>query len=54
MSFDDNYMKKLTSRKEPMDEIFPQTGQVSIPISNLFEEYVKLFDELETAILSKA
>ncbi|XP_052626769.1 uncharacterized protein LOC128133398 [Lactuca sativa] len=53
MSFDDNYVKKLTSSKEPMDEIFPQTGQVTIPISNLFEEYVKLFDEPESAILSE-
>lgn len=36
VSFDDNYVKKLTSSKEPIDEIFPQTGQVSIPISNFF------------------
>ena len=54
MSFDHIYMKKLTSSKETMDEIFPQTGQVSIHICNLFEEYVKLFDEPKTSILSEA
>mgnify|MGYP001546459011 CR=1 FL=1 len=37
-----------------MEEIFPQTGQVTAPISNLFEEYMLLFDEPENAILSKA
>ncbi|XP_052622435.1 uncharacterized protein LOC128127785 [Lactuca sativa] len=37
-----------------MDEIFPQTGQVSVPISNLFELYMKLFDDPETAILFEA
>ena len=37
-----------------MNEIFPKIGQVSVPLSNLFEEYMLLFDEPENSILSEA
>lgn len=37
-----------------MEEIFHTTGQVSVPTSNLFEEFMMLFDEPENAILSEA
>ena len=36
-----------------MEETFPQTSHVTAPISNLFEEYILLFDEPEKANLSK-
>ena len=36
-----------------MKEIFPKSGQVSVPLSNLFEEYMLLFDEPEKAIHSE-
>ena len=35
-----------------MGEIFQELGQVSVPISNLVEEYIRLFDETEKAIHS--
>ena len=47
VTFDDDYVKKLQSYKGPTEEIFPKLGQVSVPISNLFEEYMLLFDEPE-------
>ena len=37
-----------------MGEIFPELGQVLVPISNLFEEYMRLFDEPEKVIHSEA
>ncbi|XP_023745445.1 uncharacterized protein LOC111893610 [Lactuca sativa] len=36
-----------------MGEIFPESGQVSAPLSNLFDEYIRLFDEPEKAIHSE-
>ncbi|XP_023759336.1 uncharacterized protein LOC111907759 [Lactuca sativa] len=54
VTFDDNYVKKLQSSESPMKEIFLQKGQVTVPISNLFEEYIMLFVEPEKATLSEA
>lgn len=38
VNFDDDYVKKLQSSKGPMEEIFPKSGEVSVLVSNLFEE----------------
>ena len=53
VTFDDNYVKKIQSTDRTTLEIFPETGLVSTPISNLFEEYTRLFDEQEKAINSE-
>nr|KAJ0227036.1 hypothetical protein LSAT_V11C100049630 [Lactuca sativa] len=54
VTFDDNYMKKVQRTESASEDIFPEFGQVSVPISNLFEEYIRLFDEPEKAINSEA
>ena len=54
VTFDDNYMKKVQRSESDLGEIFPESGQVSVPISNLFEEYMRLFDEPEKATNSEA
>ena len=53
VTFDDDYVKKLQSNKGPIGEIFLASGRFSVPISNLFEEFILLFDELEKAINSE-
>nr|KAJ0203047.1 hypothetical protein LSAT_V11C500252350 [Lactuca sativa] len=54
VTFDDNYMQKVQRTESALGDIFPESGQVSVPISNLFEEYIRLFDEPEKAIHSEA
>ncbi|XP_052627139.1 uncharacterized protein LOC128133664 [Lactuca sativa] len=54
VTFDDNYVKKLKATEGSVEEIFPISGQVTIPISNLFEQYMLLFEEPETAIHSES
>ena len=43
-TFNDNYVKKLKKTEGSVEEIFPKFGQATIPISNLFEQYMLLFD----------
>ena len=47
-------MKKVQRKESDLGDIFPESGQVSVLIANLFEEYMRLFDELEKAAISKA
>ena len=54
VTFDDSYVKKLKTTEGAMQEIFPKTSQVTVPISNLFEQYMFLFDEPEKAIDSES
>ncbi|XP_042757515.1 uncharacterized protein LOC122197456 [Lactuca sativa] len=54
VTFDDNYIKKVQRNESLLGENFPTSGQVSVPISNLFEEYIRLFDEPEKAAHSEA
>ena len=54
VTFDDNYVKKLKATEGAMQEIFPQFGQVTVPISNLFVQYMLLFDEPKRAINSES
>ncbi|KAL7609650.1 hypothetical protein Lser_V15G12999 [Lactuca serriola] len=42
-------MLKVQRSNSALGEIFPESGQVSVPISNLFEGYIQLFDEPEKA-----
>ena len=46
--------KKLKKTEGFMEEIFPISDHVTVPISNLFEMYMLLFDELENAIHSES
>ena len=54
VTFDDSYVKKLKTPEGAMQEIFPKSSQVTMPISNLFEQYMLLFDEPEKAIDSES
>ena len=54
VTFDDNYVKKLKTTEGLLEEIFPISGQVTVPISNLFEQYMLLSDEPEKAIHSES
>ena len=54
VTFDDSYVKKLQAIEDTAGEIFPQTGQVTVSIANLYEKFVELFDEPEKASLSEA
>ena len=47
-------MKKVQRSEYDLGEIFPESGQISVPISNLFEEYIRLFDEPGKAVHSEA
>ncbi|KAL7591015.1 hypothetical protein Lser_V15G34603 [Lactuca serriola] len=52
--FDDNYLKQIQSNESQIMEIFPKPCPSVIPISNLYEEFMLLFDEPEKAITSEA
>ena len=54
VTFDDNYVKKLKTTEGSVEEIFPKSGQVTVPISNLCEQCMLLFDEPEKAIHSES
>lgn len=54
VTFNDNYMKKVQRSESDLREIFLESGEVSVPIANLFEEYMRLFDEPEKAAHSEA
>lgn len=54
VTFDDGYIKKLKTTGGAMQEIFPKSSHVTMPISNLFEQYMLLFDEPEKAIDSES
>ena len=54
VTFDDKYVKKLKTTNGSVEEIFPKSGQASVPISNLCEQYMQLFDEPEKAIHSES
>lgn len=47
-------MKKIQASECLTEEIFLVSGQLLVPIYNLFEEYMLLFDEPEKAINSEA
>ncbi|XP_052627803.1 uncharacterized protein LOC128134287 [Lactuca sativa] len=44
----------MMSAKDAMQKIFPKTSRVTTFISNLFEQYMLLFDEPQTTIDSKS
>ena len=47
-------MKRIKSSKIHTKEIFPKPSPATIPISNVYEEIMLLFDELEKAITYEA
>ena len=50
VTFEDNYLKKYQKTNYPAKGIFPSTNPMEI--SNLYEEFMNLFDEPEKAIYS--
>ena len=54
VTFDDNYLKKFQKNDSPSKEIFPKTNFATIPLSNIYEEFLNLFEEPEKAISSES
>ena len=54
VTFDDSYVKKLKATDDASQDIFPKNGQVTISISNLFDQFMLLFDEPQKAIDSES
>ncbi|XP_052620068.1 uncharacterized protein LOC128126361 [Lactuca sativa] len=50
----ESYVKKLRATKDASQDIFPQNGKVTISISNLFDQFMLLFDEPQKAIDSES
>ena len=45
VTFDDNYLKKYQKSNSPSEEIFLSTHSQTIPLMNLYEEFMNLFDK---------
>ena len=52
--FYDSYLKRIQMNESQIKEIFPKACPTVIPVSNLYEEFILLFDEPKKAITSKA
>ncbi|KAI3515995.1 hypothetical protein L1887_14902 [Cichorium endivia] len=49
VTFDDKYNSRGQHPEKQLKEIFPESNQVTIPLMNLYEVFMNLFDEPETA-----
>ncbi|KAI3510080.1 hypothetical protein L1887_25607 [Cichorium endivia] len=54
VTFDDKYTSRAQNKENQSAEIFPESNQTTTPLMNLYEEFMNLFDELETAKSSES
>ncbi|KAI3505861.1 hypothetical protein L1887_28170 [Cichorium endivia] len=54
ITFDDKYNSRAKNSTMKTQEIFPESNKTTIPLMNIYEEFMNLFDEPETAKSAEA
>ncbi|KAI3510732.1 hypothetical protein L1887_17865 [Cichorium endivia] len=49
VTFDDKYKSRAQNTEQHSKEIFPESNLTTVPLMNLYKEFLNLFDEPETA-----